>query len=105
MALTRKFQATTIERIAKDPAFADALFCEGVQCPLDGEVAAGKAILRDYINGTIGFERLAARAGRNPKSLMRMFSRTGNPQAETLFPVLAHLQAETGRTLSVAARR
>lgn len=103
MALTRRFKDTVAARIRSDPAYADALLSEGVQYLLDGDLATGKALLRDYINGTVGFERLAATVGTSPKSLMRMFSPSGNPQARNLFPVIAGLQAETGRALKVAA--
>ena len=39
---------------------------------LSGDVDAGKAILRDCINATIGFERLGAATDTPPKSLIRM---------------------------------
>jgi len=104
MALTREFRKTVADRLDRDPQYAAALLAEGVQSLLDGDTATGKAILRDYINGTIGFEKLAERTGGNAKSLMRMFSPGGNPQAAKLFPVIAALQAETGRELAVTAR-
>jgi len=39
---------------------------------LSGDLETGKALLRDYINATIGFEPLAEAVGKSPKSLMRM---------------------------------
>ena len=57
MALTRSFKQTIQARIEKDPAFREELFKEGVQCLLSGDLDTGKAILRDYINGTVGFEK------------------------------------------------
>jgi DNA-binding phage protein len=76
----------------RDPAFRDALLCEGVNALLAGDVAAGKSVLRDFINATIGFEALASATGIASKSLMRMFGPDGNPQAQNLFAVLSHLQ-------------
>lgn len=70
---------------------------------LAGDVATGKAVLRDYINATIGFEELAEDVGTPSKSLMHMFSDKGNPTASTLFAVLGHLQRATGVRLAVAA--
>ncbi len=60
-------------------------------------------MLRDTINATIGFERLAAATGTPAKSLMRMFGRRGNPTAEHLLGVIGGLQRETGVRLEVTA--
>jgi hypothetical protein len=43
----------------------------------------GKAILRDYINATIGFEELSRVTKRPAKSLMRMFGPAGNRDRRT----------------------
>ena len=64
----------------------------------------GRALLRDYINATMGFETLADAVGIPAKSLMRMFSKTGNPQANNLFAVLAYLQEAEGISLKVRTR-
>jgi hypothetical protein len=58
----------------------------------EGDPDTGKAILRDYINATIGFEELSRVTKRPAKSLMRMFGPAGNPQARNLFEVIGHLQ-------------
>ena len=49
-----------------------------------GEITLAKAILRDYINATVGFNGLAEATHIPPKSLMRMFSAAGNPRAANL---------------------
>lgn len=67
-----------------------------IECLLSGDVDTGKAILRDYINGTIGFEELSDRTHTPAKSLMRMFGPKGNPQAKNLFDVIATLQQAEG---------
>lgn len=72
---------------------------------LSGDVDAGKAILRDYIKATIGFERLGADTGTPPKSLIRMFGPAGNPQARNLFAIVAHLQSQAQVTLHVTVQR
>jgi DNA-binding phage protein len=96
MALTRLFKATIQTRVQLDPTFGEALLAEGVDALLAGDLDGGKAVLRDYINATIGFERLATATGNQPKSLMRMFSRAGNPNARNLFDVLGELQRQSG---------
>jgi len=81
MPLTRDFKETLQARIESDPAFRDELLREGVECLLAGELETGKAILRDYINATIGFEKLSGLTHKPAKSLMRMLGPKGNPQA------------------------
>ena len=59
---------------------------------LAGDVDTGKAILRDYIKATVGFEKLGEATGTPAKSLIRMFGPRGNPQARNLFGVIGYLQ-------------
>jgi DNA-binding phage protein len=101
MALTRDFKETVQARARRDPAFRQALLQEAVTTMLDGDLKTGKAVLRDYINATIGFEELGRATGTPPKSLMRMFGPRGNPQASNLFAVLGHLQKQGGFHLEV----
>jgi hypothetical protein len=57
---------------------------------LSGDEKAGRAILRNYINATVGFRQLEEATSIPANSLMRMFGPNGNPSAENLFGVLAH---------------
>ena len=104
MALTRDFKETVLARVQADPKFRDALLKEGIEILLAGDVDSGKAMLRDYIKATVGFEQLGAETGSSPKSLIRMFGPTGNPQARNLFSVISHLQRHAGLTLHVTAQ-
>ena len=92
MSLTRAFKETVQARIERDPAFRVELLKAGVESLLSGDVDVGKAVLRDYINATIGFQALGGLTEKSPKSLMRMFSPNGNPQARNLFEIIGHLQ-------------
>jgi hypothetical protein len=103
MTLTRSFKETILARVGEDPGFREELLKEGVECLLSGDIETGKAILRDYINATIGFEDLGAITNKSPKSLMRMFSPKGNPQARNLFEVIGLLQQREGVHLEVRA--
>jgi hypothetical protein len=58
MALTKDFKDTMQACAQRDPALRKALLQEGVECLLAGDVDTGKAMLRDYVNATIGFEGL-----------------------------------------------
>jgi hypothetical protein len=103
VALTRDFKALVRDRLATDQASADALLREGIDCMLAGDIETGKAVLRDYIKSTVGFEALGRATGTQPKSLIRMFGRRGNPQAKNLFNVIGYLQRRAGVRLHVAA--
>ncbi len=105
MPLTRDFKRTIQARIERDPAFRDELLREGVECLLSGELETGKAILRDYINATIGFDALGRHTHKSAKSLMRMLGPKGNPQARNLFEVISHLQKKGGLRLELALKR
>ncbi len=79
--MTRSFKELVQRNVAADPAFGEALLREGIDTMLAGDVDTGKAILRDCIKATIGFEKLGEATGTQPKSLIRMFGPRGNPQA------------------------
>ena len=101
MPLTRKFKATILEDMRRKPGFAKAMFVEGINSFLQNEFNVGKSIIRDYINATIGFEKLGKKVGLPPKSLMRMFGPKGNPQARNFFAVIAALQKDAKIELHV----
>lgn len=92
MPLTRDFEELVVARVKRSPHYRQALLQEGLEALYSRDLATGKAILRDYINATIGFSRLGAAVGTPPKSLMRMLSPSGNPRADSLFAVTRHLQ-------------
>ena len=102
MVLTRGFKELVQRRVTKDPAFGAALLREGIDTMLAGDVDTGKAILRDYIKATVGFEKLGEATDTPPKSLIRMFGARGNPQARNLFGVISYLQKQAGIELRVA---
>ncbi len=105
MALTRDFKETVQARAQRDPAFREGLLKEGVKCLLAGDVDAGKIVLRDYINATIGFEELGSLTHKPPKSLMRMFGPAGNPHARNLFEIISRIQQHEGIQLKVKTVR
>ena len=104
MALTREFKATVQARLQSDRKYRKALLREGVECLLAGDLDTGKAILRDYVNATIGFDELSRRTKRPAKSLMRMLGPSGNPQARNLLEVINHLQKAEGLHFEVSLR-
>jgi DNA-binding phage protein len=103
MVLTRDFRETVKARAARDPRFREALLAEAAEQLLAGELDLGKAVLRDFINATVGFEQLARDTGTPSKSLMRMLGPKGNPTASNLLTVVGQLQKASGIHLAVAA--
>ncbi len=104
MALTRDFRETIAARVRSDPRFREALFMEALNSYLAGDTAEGKAILRDLVNATIGFEGLAAEIHKPSKSLHRMLAPRGNPSTENFFDIINALQKKTRVKLRVTAR-
>jgi hypothetical protein len=104
MPLSREFKKTVQARLQSDRKYRRELLREGVESLLAGDLDTGKAILRDYINATMGFEELSRRTKRPAKSLMRMLGPSGNPQARNLFEVIQHLQKEEGLHFALSLR-
>lgn len=92
MALTRDFKETLVERIQKDPVFAQALLDEAITLFVDGDPESAKLVLRDLVNATIGFEALAEEIHEPPKNLHRMLSQSGNPTMSNISAVFAAIK-------------
>src|ERR1039458_6238487 len=102
MTLTRSFRETIKEQLA-DPVFRREFLREAVGNMVAGDLDTAKSVLREYINGTVGFVALGRALAKSPKSLMRMLSAEGNPQARSLFEMVAYLQKLEGAALEVHA--
>ena len=105
MPLTRSFKETVKARAQRDAAFREALLAEGIDALLTGDMDTGKAILRDYINATIGFDKLAETTGKPTKSLMRMLGPKGSPSAANLSSILTALRQTEGVYFELSLRR
>ncbi len=105
MAITRHFKETIQVRAKRDPEFRAGLLKESIESMLAGDTETGKMLLRDYINATVGFEKLGTMIKKSPKSLMRMFSPSGNPTANNLFGIIHTLQKKEGVHFQIKASR
>ncbi|HWQ40380.1 MAG TPA: transcriptional regulator [Burkholderiales bacterium] len=103
MGLTRDFKETVMARVQRDRKFREALFSEAINAYLAGDTVTGKALLRDLINATVGFEELAAELDKPSKSLHRMLAPHGNPNTENFFGIVSALQKKTRVRLRVTA--
>jgi hypothetical protein len=104
MALTREFKETIVARAGRDAKFRDAMFAEAINAYLAGDTQTGKAMLRDLVNATIGFEGLSAEIRKPSKSLHRMLATRGNPSTENFFGIVKALQKKTRTRLRVAVQ-
>ncbi len=105
MPLTHDFKETIRARAQRDPAFRQALLREAVESIINGHLETGKAVLRDYVNATVGFQDLEKRTRIPAKSLMRMLSAKGSPSAANLTSILAALQKTEGVEFALSLRR
>jgi len=82
--------------------FAKALLDEAVTLFLNDEPDTARLVLRDLVNATVGFERLATVTGKPAKSLHRMLSAKGNPSMDNLAIILSAVRKQLG--VKLAAR-
>ncbi len=104
MAITRDFRKTILERAQSDPEFRRGLLLESMELINSGDFTIGRAMLRNYINATLGFQQLAKAVNIPPTSLQRMFGPNGNPRAQNLFGILAYLQQREGIRVHLQSR-
>jgi hypothetical protein len=105
MPLTHDFKETIQARAQRDPKFRLALLRESVECVINGDLETGKAVLRDYVNATMGFQKLEKRTRIPAKSLMRMLGPKGSPSASNLSSILTALQKNEGVRFELAIKR
>ena len=106
MTLTRPFSETVVARLRREPALAKGLLDEAADAFLNGEPEVARLVLRDLVNGTVGFERLSRLVGNPSKSLHRMLSASGNPSMDNLaaiFDALRHQLKVSLKAKTVAA--
>ncbi len=81
------------------------MLAEAVNELLSGDLDAGKAILRDYINATITFQELAGRLKKSSKSIHRMLGPRGSPRADNILEIIKILQEHEKVELQVKANK
>lgn len=105
MPLTHDFKETIRARARREPKFRRALLLEAVESYLNGDLETGKAVLRDYVNATLGFAALEEQTDIPAKSLMRMLGPKGSPSAANLSSILTALQKNEGVHFELSLRR
>ena len=96
MSLSHDFKETIRARAQAEPEFRLALLRESVECILSGDLETGKAVLRDYVNATVGFQVLEKKTHIPAKSLMRMLGPKGSPTMANWTNIMTALQKAEG---------
>lgn len=108
MVVSRHFRETVVARLETDPEFGRELLREANRALLIGEPDVCRALLRDLVNGTVGFVALSDHTGIPVKSAHHMLSTKGNPTMAHLagvFQVLAEHLGGITTVLSVPPAR
>lgn len=105
MPLTHDFKEPIRARAQRDSAFRQALLREAVECIMNGDLETGMAVLRDYVNATVGFQNLERHTHIPSKSLMRMLGPNGSPSATNLTSILSALQKSEGVQFELSLKR
>jgi DNA-binding phage protein len=105
VALTQDFKEKIRARAQTDRKFRQSLLREAIECVLNGDLDTGKAVLRDYVNATVGFQSLEKKTKIPAKSLMRMLSPNGSPSVANFSNILSALQKSEGVHFELSLRR
>jgi DNA-binding phage protein len=101
MPITRDFKETINARVQREPEFAKVLLDEAVSLFLNGKPETARLILRDLVNATTGFEKLANETSLLSKSLHRMLSAKGNLTMNNLTAIFTVLRKQLNVNLEV----
>ena len=88
MPLSREFKELVVTRANIDPEFRKGLIIEAINMILSGEIAAGRIMLRDYINATGAMDDICKQLNKHKSSISRMLGPSGNPTLENIVPII-----------------
>jgi len=94
--IRRTFRKSVRARAVRDPLFRVSLLESGLDSLLAGDLSGFREGIRNYVNATLGFARLADRTGIPEKSLMRMLGPAGNPRAAHLSTIIGAISQHEG---------
>jgi hypothetical protein len=102
---TKLFSETIHEHLQKSRSFRSAYLRGTMECLVTGEIETGKILLRDYVEGTLGFVKLGKALGRSPAGLKRMLAPKGNPPLRNFFEVTTYLLKKDGAKFEIVDKK
>jgi DNA-binding phage protein len=94
VALSKDVSEIVTARIQREPKLALALLDDSLSLFLNGEPDVARLVLRDVVNGTIGFGELAKVTACTVEQLDQMLSANGDPTMGELTKILGVLRRE-----------
>ena len=88
MPLSREFKELVVARAKEDAEFRRGLIVEAINMIFEGEITAGRIMLRDYINATGSMDDICKRLKKHKSAITRMLGPSGNPTLESFVPVI-----------------
>jgi DNA-binding phage protein len=101
MPLSREFKALVVVRAKEDPDFRRGLIIEAINMILDGEITAGRIMLRDYINATGSMDEICRKRIKHKSAIAPMLGPSGNPTLESIVPVIKACARREKMSLSI----
>lgn len=79
-----------VEQLSSDRALLKVHLCNAFKALFNNEVGVGCLMLRDIVNATIGFPKLAENLGYKDKGkgLMNKLTGNSNPTSDSLFAII-----------------
>lgn len=97
---TMSYNTMLKNMVAENPNMVAEMLEGALNLILSGEVDAGRILLKNYVDVTIGFPELARRIGKDEKNLRRSLSERGNPTANNLFNIVQACASASNVTIS-----
>jgi len=105
MPLSREFKELVVIRAKEDPEFRRGLIIEAINMILDGEITAGRIMLRDYINATGSMDEICTELKKHKSAIARMPGPSGNLTLESIAPVIKACARREKMGLSICTDR
>lgn len=99
--LNRQLSPVIHRRLQAHSTFRECVLLECARALLGDDPDLARGLLRRMIDATLGFEALGDLLEKNPKSLVRMLSRLGNPSARNLLAVFTQVCQANGARFTV----
>lgn len=99
MALVKETETTGGQLVAADPDLATTLLNEALELIASGEPAPARLLIRDVVNGLVGFEVLATKTEIAGDRLQEMLSPDGTTTFQELSQIFVAVRTYVDRVI------